>query len=94
MKKCCLLFIVLLVFAFCFTSCSTTEAAKVDIVRITDPVLMQRPDNSLLKIHEGPIFELSDVLENSNTYLYAWGMWENYADTLEKTLISIKENLR
>jgi len=94
MKKCCLLFIALLVFAFCFTSCSTTEAAKVDIVRITDPVLMQRPDNSLLKIHEGPIFELSDVLENSNTYLYAWGMWENYADTLEKTLISIKENLR
>ena len=94
MKKCCLLFIALLVCVFCFTSCSTTETAKVDIVRITDPVLMQRPDNSLLKIHEGPVFELMDVLENSNTYLYAWGLWESYADTLEKTLISVRDNLK
>ena len=94
MKKCFLLFILLLVCAFCFTSCSTTETAKVDLTEITDPVLMQRPDNSLLKIHEGPIYELSDIVENSNTYLYAWGLWENYADTLENALISIKENLR
>ena len=99
MKKVCFLFFVLFsLLCFSLISCSTTKTeavpVEIDLTDVVDPVLMQRPDNSTLKIHPGPIFELMDVIENSETYLYAWEMWEDYANLLEGTLVSVKENLK
>ena len=101
MRRLCLsLFILSALLCFLCISCSTTKAEEVpvpveiDLTDVIDPVLMQRPDNSTLVIHPGPIFELIDVVENSATYLYAWEMWEDYATLLEDTLISVKDNLK
>ena len=99
MRKLCLsLFILSALLCFLCISCSTTKAeavpVEIDLTDVVDPVLMQRPDNSTLVIHPGPIFELIDVVENSATYLYAWEMWEDYATLLEYTLISVKDNLK
>lgn len=99
MRKICLLFFILSA-CLCFLciSCSTTKTevvpVEIDLTDVVDPVLMQRPDNSVLQIHPGPIFDIMDVIENSETYLYAWEMWEDYATLLEGTLISVKENLK
>ena len=98
MKRiCCLLFVLLSLLSFSLISCSTTKTeavpVEIDLTDVVDPVLLQRPDNSVLKIHPGPIFDIMDVIENSETYLYAWEMWEDYATLLEGTLVSVKENL-
>ena len=87
-----------------FTSCATKETefievsvprlVAVDIDDLVDPVLKQRPDNSLLEINAGPILELCDVVENSATYLHAWSMWQNYAETLEDTIATISSRLK
>lgn len=78
-----------------FTSCRTTEYVpmKVDLTTVTDPVLMQRPDNSLFKIIENPK-TVDDIVENSVTYLYGWTAWQAYADSLEKTLVAIRDDLK
>ena len=99
MRRLCLSFFILSsLLCFSLISCSTTKTeavpVEIDLTDVVDPVLLQRPDNSILQIHPGPIFELIDVVENSATYLYAWEMWEDYATLLENTLISVKDNLK
>ena len=96
MKKCFFLFMLCALSLFCFTliSCSTTEVQAPDISLIVDPVLMQRPDNSQLRIKNGPILELQDVVHNSAQYMMAWELWENYADSLEKTLTVVRDELK
>lgn len=97
--RCFLLFIVCVSLFFCAISCSTTKTTTEyievhpDLTNVVDPVLMQRPDNSVLKIHPGPIFDIMDVIENSEQYLFAWEMWENYANALEQTLIAIRDGV-
>ena len=96
MRKCFFLFMlcVSLLCFFTLTSCSTTEVQAPDISNIVDPVLMQRPDNSQLRIKNGPILELQDVVHNSAQYMMAWELWENYADSLEKTLTVVRDELK
>ncbi len=55
---------------------------------------MQRPDNSQLTVVTGPILELKDVVHNSAQYLMAWALWENYANSLERTLIVVRDELK
>jgi len=104
-KACMVLFILFLLLLCSFTSCATTTDPQlvevsvpvlmdIDIKDLTEPVLRQRPDNSLLKINTGPVLEMTDVIENSAVYLYAWNMWQNYAEALEKTLDVIALRLK
>lgn len=92
-----LLFLPLLLFLCLLMSCSTTKTeyvyVKTDISDVVEPVLAQRPDNSVLKINNDQILQLVDVIENSEQYMYAWEMWENYAVLLEDTLVSVKDRL-
>lgn len=77
---------------FCtFTSCSTTKT--IDIAEITEPVLAQRPDNGTLEVWPGPIYEVYQIMQNMNTYLHAWQMWQTYAESLEETIIVIGDRL-
>ena len=96
MKRCCLrlLLLLCLLCAFSFISCSTAKVECPDITNLVDPVLMQRPDNSQLTVVTGPILEMKDVVHNSSQYLMAWELWENYADSLEKTLIVVRDELK
>lgn len=66
---------------------------EIDIKDIVDPVLQQRPDNSLLKIHTTEPLRLIQQLENGATYFYAWEMWQNYAESLEQTIDVIEKRL-
>ena len=99
MKKwkgfCC--FALALLLSFTFVSCTTTKIEyvpmKVDLTDVTDPVLMQRPDNSQILVIENPQ-TLEDIVENSAAYLYGWSVWQSYADALEQTLIHIREDLK
>lgn len=87
------------------TSCSTTKTVEPEIVTVTEyvpmkldlqdviyPVIQMRPDNSQLKIKtEGEIQSVYDIVDNSLSYLKAWGAWQSYAETLEKTLQGIQD---
>lgn len=66
---------------------------EIDIKDIVDPVLQQRPDNSLLKIHTTEPLRLIQQLENGATYFYAWEMWQKYAESLERTIGIIENRL-
>ena len=66
---------------------------EINLTDIVNPVLQQRPDNGTLEIHPGPIFTLLETVENSATYMRAWQMWQAYADSLEKVLVEISEQL-
>ena len=79
-------------FVFTFTSCSTTKNS-VDIADIVEPVLEQKPDNSTLEVYPGPIYEVWQIMINMNTYLHAWEMWQNYAESLEETIVVIGDRL-
>lgn len=96
MRKCFFLFTVLLLSCCLFMSCSSTKTVEpqIDLTNIIDPILSQRPDNNSVTVKAGPILELADVVANSVQYMKAWEMWENYADTLEKTLISVRDELK
>ena len=96
MKRCFFLFIVLSLSCFLFMSCSSTKTSEpqIDLTNIIDPVLTQRPDNSSVTVKAGPILELADVVANSVQYMKAWEMWENYADSLEKTLTVVRDELK
>lgn len=89
--KVCFFLFLALALSFAFTSCSTTKT--IDIAEITEPVLAQRPDNSTLEIFPGPIYELKDVVANMHTYLTAWELWQNYAESLEQTIEVIDEKI-
>ena len=91
------LFFLSLIFFCLLSSCATrTEyetvevkvpvPVEIDIKDIVDPVLQQRPDNSLLKIHTTEPLRLIQQLENGATYFYAWEMWQKYAESLEQTI--------
>lgn len=75
------------------SSCRTTTP-KIDLTDVVRPVLDTRPDNSILQVYPGPIYEDWQVLRNSQTYLYAWEMWQTYAEGLEDTLNEIVEQLK
>ena len=47
---------------------------EIDIKDIVDPVLQQRPDNSLLEIHTTEPLRIIQQLENGATYFYAWAL--------------------
>lgn len=89
--KVCFFLFLASVFVFTFISCSTTKT--IDIDEIVQPVLAQRPDNSTLEIFPGPIYELKDVVANMHTYLSAWELWQNYAESLEETIGTIGEKI-
>jgi hypothetical protein len=46
-----------------------------------------------LEIFPGPIYELKDVVANMHTYLTAWELWQNYAESLEQTIEVIDEKI-
>ena len=82
---------------FC-TSCQTKVVTEyvpmeMDLTDVINPVLEQRPDNSSIIINEKPDTLLA-VMENSASYLYAWEMWQAYADSLEQTLTIVQEKLK
>lgn len=89
-KAFCFLFLVLL--CLCISSCAT-GTGKIDLTEVVAPVLGQRPDNSVLEVYPGPIYELKDVVLNMHTYLTAWEMWQAYAESLEETISVIQEKV-
>ena len=91
-KAFCFLFLVF-VCLFGFSSCSTTKST-IDLTDVVNPVLERRPDNTTLEVYAGPIYEDWQVMRNAATYLYAWEMWQAYADALEETIITIQEKLK
>lgn len=97
MRRCCFLFIVFVLSLCCvmLISCSSTKIEpELDLTSIIDPILLQRPDNSTITVKAGPILELADVVSNSAQYLKAWELWENYADMLENTLMTVRDELK
>ncbi len=89
--------ILLLLMALMLTSCQTgvvTEYVTVtpDITDVVEPVLMQRPDNSTVEVITD-VQTVEDIVSNSVSYMYAWRMWETYADALETTIAAIRDRL-
>ena len=78
---------------FGFSSCSTTRNT-IDLTDVVNPLLEQRPDNTKLEVYAGPVYEDWQVMRNAATYLYAWEMWQAYAEGLEEALIGIRDTLR
>lgn|GEM_PF-2096697 len=93
-----LFFFVVLLCLSGLTSCTTTKVEKVteyvtvpvDITDVVEPVYRIRPDNSALEIKED-VRDITDILNNSATYLHAWLMWQTYAEALENVITSIEE---
>ena len=67
---------------------------SVDLSGVIEPVLEERPDNSVLDIHTGPVMELADVVNNSLQYQKAWEMWQNYATLLEQAILQIQNTYK
>lgn len=89
-----LLIVLVLVVSF-FSSCRTIDhyiPATVDLTEQIDIVLKQRPNNSQFAVVAEPK-DIYDISENANAYLYAWSMWEAYADAVEQTLLSVRDSL-
>lgn len=91
------LFIILAVFAlFLCVSCTTmskTEPIDLDLSEQIDLVFTQRPDNSNIRIIAEPC-NYYEIALNCESFFYAWDMWQAYAESLEKTLVSVEESLR
>ena len=93
-----LIFFVVLLSLFGLSSCTTTKVEKVteyvtvpvDIADVVAPVYKVRPDNTAFEIAED-VKDLTDVLNNSATYLKAWMMWQTYAEALEDVILRIEE---
>ena len=85
-------------FCFCFvcalllTSCQTSHPT-VDLDEAFNPVLQLRPDNTKLEVYAGPIYEVPQVISNMHTYLYAWEMWQAYAESLEQSIEALRTQL-
>lgn len=98
MRRWILLSFLCLSFVFLSTSCQTKVVTEyvpmeMDLTDVINPVLEQRPDNSSIIINEKPDTLLA-VMENSASYMYAWEMWQAYADSLEQTLTIVQEKLK
>ena len=91
-------FCAVLLLSLTLSSCTMTRTEyvplKLDLTDVVQPVLDKRPDNSTLTVYAGPIYEDWQVLRNSQTYLYAWEMWQTYAEGLEDTINEIVEQLK
>lgn len=98
MKRNCPLFLLLIVLALVvlLPSCRTIDhyiPANVDLTEQIDIVLKQRPDNSQIAVVAEPK-DLYDISENATAFLFAWNMWEAYADAVEQTLLSVRDSLQ
>lgn len=97
MKRHCPLFLlIVLALVVLLPSCRTIDhyiPATVDLTEQIDIMLKQRPDNSQLAVVAEPK-DIYDISENANAYLYAWSMWEAYADAVEQTLLSVRDSLQ
>lgn len=98
MRRWILLSFLCLSLLFLSTSCQTKVVTEyvpmeIDLTDVVCPVLQQRPDNSKVKVIED-IQTLEDIVQNSAAYMYAWEVWESYADALEQTIIGIRDELK
>ena len=90
----CLVLLSLLILSSCTTTRIEYVPMQMDLTDVVNPVLETRPDNSVLQVYPGPIYEDWQVLRNAQTFLYAWEMWEAYADALEQTIDVIQDKLK
>ena len=83
-----------LALVFC-VSCSSLEAEPIelDISEQLELVFKNRPDNTKLKFITDPV-ESYEYVTNSETFFLAWNLWQNYAKSLEDTLIALEASLK
>lgn len=92
MKRLLLALLPLLLLCSCTTVKTEYVPVVVDITDVVEPVLRQRPDNSTVKVITEPS-TIEDVVANQAACLYAWELWEHYADSLEGTLVLVRDRL-
>ena len=95
MRKITLLTIITVLALFLCISCKSLEAEPIelDLSEELELVFKTRPDNTTLKFVTDPYHDW-EYVTNSETFFLAWSLWQNYAETLEKTLVAIEDSLK
>jgi len=95
-KACCILCMLsLCLLCSCATRTEYIEVptpVEIDLTDVVDPVLERRPDNSTIQVNTD-VKDILDVMENAASYMYAWEMWQEYAELLESTLLLVGEKV-
>jgi hypothetical protein len=86
--------ITILALTFC-VSCKSLEPEPIDldITLQLNTVFETRPDNSQFMFMVDPLYNWQ-YAQNAETFFLAWSLWQNYAESLEKTLVAIEASLK
>lgn len=90
MKKALLLLAVILLAVSCKTAEVKTEYVTVmpDVETLIEPILELKPED--VQLIDSPQ-DLSDIMENSVSFQYAYENWKTYALTLEQFYLSLTD---
>ena len=90
MKKTLLIIAVILLAVSCKTAEVQTEyiPVELDVETLIEPILELKPED--VKLIDAPQ-DLSDIMENSVSFQYAYENWKSYALTLEQFYLSLND---